>query len=186
MIANNVNFCYFLLLYRRFKSADVPTSLEKSAPDFCAVYVIYKGKVQSMRASNVCLMPSAAGASARSSGMSSGSSVSSYWTGNSKSSFGGSSASSHSSIAPSDRYYSPGNSNPRIPIGGESPSHMSDGGHYSNPRMPVGGESPSHQYNHRSSDSYSSSPNHSSSRLQGTGPPPAHRYSNASSDYNSR
>ncbi|XP_057246856.1 U-box domain-containing protein 35 [Beta vulgaris subsp. vulgaris] len=43
---------------RRFKQQDVPTSLEKSAPEFCTVYVIYKGKVQTMRSSNICHMPS--------------------------------------------------------------------------------------------------------------------------------
>uniref|UniRef100_A0A803KR57 RING-type E3 ubiquitin transferase n=3 Tax=Chenopodium quinoa TaxID=63459 RepID=A0A803KR57_CHEQI len=43
---------------RRFRPQDVPTSLEKSAPDFCTVYVIYKGKIHSMRASNICQVPS--------------------------------------------------------------------------------------------------------------------------------
>ncbi|GMH03775.1 hypothetical protein Nepgr_005614 [Nepenthes gracilis] len=36
-------------LMRKFKPPDVPTSLGKSAPEFCAVYVIAKGKVQSAR-----------------------------------------------------------------------------------------------------------------------------------------
>ncbi|XP_024020439.1 U-box domain-containing protein 35 [Morus notabilis] len=34
---------------RKFKSVDVPTSLVKSAPDFCSVYVISKGKLISAR-----------------------------------------------------------------------------------------------------------------------------------------
>lgn len=54
-----LNIFYFSLVWiRRFKQQDVPTSLEKSAPEFCTVYVIYKGKVQTMRSSNICHMPS--------------------------------------------------------------------------------------------------------------------------------
>ncbi|XP_068642594.1 U-box domain-containing protein 35-like [Aristolochia californica] len=34
---------------RRFKAADVPTSVSKGAPDFCTVYVISKGKISSVR-----------------------------------------------------------------------------------------------------------------------------------------
>ncbi|CAN6452646.1 unnamed protein product [Victoria cruziana] len=33
----------------RFKSTDVPTTVYKSAPDFCTVYIIAKGKVSSVR-----------------------------------------------------------------------------------------------------------------------------------------
>ncbi|KAM7258705.1 hypothetical protein ACFE04_014446 [Oxalis oulophora] len=36
-------------LARKFKNSDVPTSLMKSAPDFCTVYVISKGKVHYVR-----------------------------------------------------------------------------------------------------------------------------------------
>ncbi|GAB2269207.1 hypothetical protein Dimus_004135 [Dionaea muscipula] len=39
-------------LTRKFKAPDVATSLAKSAPDFCSIYVIAKGKVQSMRSAN--------------------------------------------------------------------------------------------------------------------------------------
>ncbi|KAL2899633.1 U-box domain-containing protein 35 [Bienertia sinuspersici] len=185
---------------RRFKAADVPTSLEKSAPDFCAVYVICKGKVQSMRASNVCLMPSAGASTASSKSGANSDSSSAYWTTNSKSSFGNesiTSGSSRSSMAASDRYYnsSPGNSNPRIPIGGESPAHhmyynnsrTSDVGPFSNPKMHMGGEPPGqYPYSYRSSDSQTSSSNQSSYRFQGLAPLPTHPYSNTSSDYNSR
>ncbi|KAF8392767.1 hypothetical protein HHK36_021004 [Tetracentron sinense] len=34
---------------RRFKTADVPSSVSKEAPDFCTVYVISKGKISSVR-----------------------------------------------------------------------------------------------------------------------------------------
>lgn len=34
---------------RRFKTADIPTTICKGAPDFCSVYVISKGKVASVR-----------------------------------------------------------------------------------------------------------------------------------------
>ncbi|XP_052209339.1 U-box domain-containing protein 35-like [Diospyros lotus] len=37
------------VLARRFKNHDVPTILNKYAPDFCSVYVIAKGKAQSVR-----------------------------------------------------------------------------------------------------------------------------------------
>ncbi|KAG0493067.1 hypothetical protein HPP92_006465 [Vanilla planifolia] len=36
-------------LTRKFKNPDVPSIVAKSAPDFCAVYVIYKGKPVSVR-----------------------------------------------------------------------------------------------------------------------------------------
>ncbi|KAJ9183607.1 hypothetical protein P3X46_007436 [Hevea brasiliensis] len=36
-------------LTRKFKTQDVPTSLIKSAPDFCSVYVISKGKIMSVK-----------------------------------------------------------------------------------------------------------------------------------------
>ncbi|XP_050215816.1 U-box domain-containing protein 51 isoform X3 [Mercurialis annua] len=36
-------------LTRKFKNQDVPTSLIKSTPDFCSVYVISKGKIASVR-----------------------------------------------------------------------------------------------------------------------------------------
>ncbi|KAL9247276.1 hypothetical protein vseg_020723 [Gypsophila vaccaria] len=39
-------------LTRRFKQIDVPTHLIKAAPEFCTVYVISKGKVQSVRCSS--------------------------------------------------------------------------------------------------------------------------------------
>ncbi|KAH7848284.1 hypothetical protein Vadar_000660 [Vaccinium darrowii] len=34
---------------KRFKATDVPTNLSKGAPEFCSVYVISKGKIQSVR-----------------------------------------------------------------------------------------------------------------------------------------
>ncbi|KAJ6697616.1 U-BOX DOMAIN-CONTAINING PROTEIN 34-LIKE [Salix purpurea] len=37
---------------RRFKAADVAGSVSKGAPDFCNVYIISKGKIQSMRAAS--------------------------------------------------------------------------------------------------------------------------------------
>ncbi|XP_057549810.1 U-box domain-containing protein 35-like [Amaranthus tricolor] len=152
---------------RRFKSTDVPTSLEKSAPDFCAVYVIYKGKVQTMRPSNVCLIPSAANTpSSRSSVTSGGSST--YWTTHSKNSFSGSSisGSSTSSVAQSERYYSSssGGSNPRISYGSDSSSNVhnhnrrsSDG--YNNPKAPMGDSPRGSSYNVRRSDGNYGNPN---------------------------
>lgn len=39
-----------ILVYRKFnKEGDVPTSLAKSLPDTCSLYVITKGKVQNIR-----------------------------------------------------------------------------------------------------------------------------------------
>ncbi|XP_011006665.1 PREDICTED: U-box domain-containing protein 35 isoform X2 [Populus euphratica] len=38
--------------FLRFKAADVAGSVSKGAPDFCTVYVIAKGKIQSMRAAS--------------------------------------------------------------------------------------------------------------------------------------
>uniref|UniRef100_A0A2N9FL44 RING-type E3 ubiquitin transferase n=1 Tax=Fagus sylvatica TaxID=28930 RepID=A0A2N9FL44_FAGSY len=37
---------------RRFKATDVPGSIAKGAPDFCNVYVISKGKIQTMRSAS--------------------------------------------------------------------------------------------------------------------------------------
>ncbi|KAJ7963214.1 Protein kinase domain [Quillaja saponaria] len=37
------------VITRKFKTADVPTSLLKSAPESCSVYIIFKGKVQNVR-----------------------------------------------------------------------------------------------------------------------------------------
>ncbi|XP_021864886.1 U-box domain-containing protein 35-like [Spinacia oleracea] len=158
---------------RRFKAADVPTCLEKSAPDFCAVYVIYKGKVQTLRPSNVCLMPNAPVAALIRSGTSSNSGASTYRTTHSKSSFGNSSISSHtsrSSIALSERNYSSGSSNPSnhwIPSGRESSTHLQrltpDGGHqYIQPRsiQQNGCDSDSPTIEHRltSSNRYNNTP----------------------------
>lgn len=39
----------YLYLCRKFKVADVPSTLLKAAPASCAVYVISKGKVQAVR-----------------------------------------------------------------------------------------------------------------------------------------
>ncbi|PKI31787.1 hypothetical protein CRG98_047826, partial [Punica granatum] len=36
----------------RFKSGDVPSTISKSAPEFCTVYVISKGKISSMRSAS--------------------------------------------------------------------------------------------------------------------------------------
>ncbi|KAM7265387.1 hypothetical protein ACFE04_003070 [Oxalis oulophora] len=38
--------------FLRFKTTDIPGSVSKGAPDFCSVYVISKGKIQSMRAAS--------------------------------------------------------------------------------------------------------------------------------------
>lgn len=35
-------------VHRKFKNQDVPTTLLKTAPDFCSVYVISKGKIMSV------------------------------------------------------------------------------------------------------------------------------------------
>jgi len=37
---------------RRFKIADIPGTVSKGAPDFCTVYVVAKGKIQSMRSAS--------------------------------------------------------------------------------------------------------------------------------------
>uniref|UniRef100_A0A7N0URN2 RING-type E3 ubiquitin transferase n=1 Tax=Kalanchoe fedtschenkoi TaxID=63787 RepID=A0A7N0URN2_KALFE len=37
---------------RRFKDKDIPGNLSKAVPDFCNVYVIYKGKISSMRSAS--------------------------------------------------------------------------------------------------------------------------------------
>ncbi|KAA8540268.1 hypothetical protein F0562_024169 [Nyssa sinensis] len=39
-------------LTRAFRHADVPTSLSKTAPDFCSVYVVSKGKVRNVRSAS--------------------------------------------------------------------------------------------------------------------------------------
>ncbi|KAJ7958636.1 Protein kinase domain [Quillaja saponaria] len=39
-------------LLRRFKVADIPATVAKGAPDFCTVYVITKGKIQTMRSAS--------------------------------------------------------------------------------------------------------------------------------------
>ncbi|KAJ8442913.1 hypothetical protein Cgig2_022279 [Carnegiea gigantea] len=74
-------------IYRRFKQPDVPTSLIKSAPDFCAVYVISKGKVQSSRPANrpTAASPSSSAAATPKSSAST-SNTSSCWTTNMRSS----------------------------------------------------------------------------------------------------
>uniref|UniRef100_A0A5B7BV82 RING-type E3 ubiquitin transferase n=1 Tax=Davidia involucrata TaxID=16924 RepID=A0A5B7BV82_DAVIN len=47
-------------LTRAFRNADVPTSLSKTAPDFCSVYVISKSKVQNVRSASRPPTPSSA------------------------------------------------------------------------------------------------------------------------------
>ncbi|KAL5074213.1 hypothetical protein RYX36_013197 [Vicia faba] len=42
----------FFFLIRRFKVSDVSGTVAKGAPDFCTVYVIGKGKIQSMRSAS--------------------------------------------------------------------------------------------------------------------------------------
>ncbi|XP_021720503.1 U-box domain-containing protein 35-like [Chenopodium quinoa] len=199
---------------RRFKAADVPTSLEKSAPDFCAVYVIYKGKVQSMRPSNVCLMPTAPIAATGRSSLNSGTST--YRTTNSKTSFGNSSVSSgtsRTSTVHSERNYS-SSSNPVTPVGGadlssiyhrmthdphylkpqsirkstESPNkhRVTSNSRYNNPRIRHEIDFPSYQqqYPYYSRSSDNSS-NNSSTLYQIMGQPPL-PYSGTSTDNNSR
>ncbi|MED6130549.1 hypothetical protein PIB30_002145 [Stylosanthes scabra] len=39
-------------LLKRFKVSDIPGSVTKGAPDFCTVYVVAKGKIQSMRSAS--------------------------------------------------------------------------------------------------------------------------------------
>ena len=39
-------------LLRRFRVTDIPGSVLKGAPDFCTVYVISKGKIQSTRSAS--------------------------------------------------------------------------------------------------------------------------------------
>ena len=41
-----------IFLNRRFKVADIPGAVAKGAPDFCTVYVVAKGKIQSMRSAS--------------------------------------------------------------------------------------------------------------------------------------
>lgn len=46
---NTLRMMFLFLFCRKFWSHDVPTIINKSAPDFCTVYVISKGKQQSVR-----------------------------------------------------------------------------------------------------------------------------------------
>lgn len=43
-----MDILFFDSEHRRFKT-DLPTSVSKSAPDFCSVYIISKGKIASVR-----------------------------------------------------------------------------------------------------------------------------------------
>lgn len=52
-------------LTRAFRNVDVPTSLCKIAPNFCSVYVISKGKVQSIRSASQPSIPGGAVSSRR-------------------------------------------------------------------------------------------------------------------------
>ncbi|KAL6996297.1 hypothetical protein U1Q18_006430 [Sarracenia purpurea var. burkii] len=52
-------------LTRAFRNADVPTSLCKTAPDFCSVYVVLKGKVQTARPASQPCTPGSATSSKR-------------------------------------------------------------------------------------------------------------------------
>ncbi|GMQ08241.1 hypothetical protein CsSME_00052057 [Camellia sinensis var. sinensis] len=52
-------------LTRAFRNVDVPTSLCKIAPNFCSVYVISKGKVQSIRSASQPSIPGGAVSSKR-------------------------------------------------------------------------------------------------------------------------
>ncbi|XP_057739406.1 U-box domain-containing protein 35-like [Arachis stenosperma] len=45
-------------LLKRFKVSDIPGSVTKGAPDFCTVYVVSKGKIQSMRSASRPAPPS--------------------------------------------------------------------------------------------------------------------------------
>ena len=47
----NCEFFFFFFMIR-FKATDIPGSVGKGAPDFCNVYVISKGKIQSMRSAS--------------------------------------------------------------------------------------------------------------------------------------
>lgn len=59
LISHGVLVLHFVILFtenilsvrRKFKN-DVPTALTKSAPEFCTVYVISKGKVATVRSAN--------------------------------------------------------------------------------------------------------------------------------------
>ncbi|XP_057505301.1 U-box domain-containing protein 35-like [Actinidia eriantha] len=53
-------------LTRAFRNVDVPTSLCKTAPDFCSVYVVAKGKVQITRSASQPSTPGSATSSKRS------------------------------------------------------------------------------------------------------------------------
>ncbi|KAE9599446.1 putative aminoacyltransferase, E1 ubiquitin-activating enzyme [Lupinus albus] len=38
--------------FLRFRAADIPGTVSKGAPDFCTIYVVSKGKIQSMRSAS--------------------------------------------------------------------------------------------------------------------------------------
>ena len=42
----------FVFMGSRFKVTDIPGSIVKGAPDFCNVFVISKGKIQTMRSAS--------------------------------------------------------------------------------------------------------------------------------------
>lgn len=44
----NLTFLFFFI-HRKFKGVDISTTVMKSAPDFCSVYIISKGKILSVR-----------------------------------------------------------------------------------------------------------------------------------------
>ncbi|CAO2824539.1 unnamed protein product [Amaranthus hypochondriacus] len=159
---------------RRFKQQDVPTSLEKSAPEFCSVYVIYKGKVQSMRASNVCQVPARTSFSSRSSSRSHSSMGSGF---DSKSS--GSSHSDRSSQSSLGAGITPYNN-----LGGYDNAprkaqavHPHSNNNYENPsrKQSMGHASIPH------GTSYDNS-----SRYQGSMGPPSHQHNTSSFDNNPR
>ncbi|EPS65707.1 hypothetical protein M569_09070, partial [Genlisea aurea] len=50
---------------RRFKSVDTPATITKSAPEFCTVYVIAKGKISSVRAATSSAAPATTDAVSR-------------------------------------------------------------------------------------------------------------------------
>lgn len=54
-------------LPRAFRNVDVPTTVSKSAPDFCSVYVASKGKVQNAKTASQPSTPTSATGSKRSS-----------------------------------------------------------------------------------------------------------------------
>jgi hypothetical protein len=44
---------------RRFRTSDVPSLVSKGAPEFCTVYIISKGKIQSVKTATAPLAPKA-------------------------------------------------------------------------------------------------------------------------------